>query len=237
MTQPSPHGYPDWGRYSASADKEITTEVWADMDVATVFGPYFVGDVDWVNIIVTASAQHFRYRMRFRADIASVTDIHNQEFVARSVGLSFLSFPVTGPWLSILVTPSAANSTGGFTLSTASRGGNPVNANSTPNVLLSTTNNAIGAGITEANDVVGTFPGPAIWNVFATPATWVAFVESIDETGALTRLDTIDNNVGRASRQLYLPYEPLRVSFNNSSAAAGNYTITVMTVPLWPMVG
>lgn len=237
MTQPSPHGYPDWGRYSASADKEIDNQVWADMDVATTFGPYFVGDVEWVNIVVTASAQHFRYRMQFRSSNVAIADMHNQEFIARSVGLSFLSFPVTGPWLFILVTPSAINSTGGFILTSGRRGGNPVNGNSIPNVLISRVNTAVGAGATVTVDATTTYPGPALWNLFVTPAAWTANIDSLDENAVTTRLDTVDNTVGKSSRQLYLPYQPIRLSVTNTSGAGGVFNATVMGVPNWPMVG
>lgn len=237
MTQPSPHGYPDWGRYAASSDKNITTEVWADMDVPTTFGPYFVGDIEWVNIIVTASAQHFRYRMQFRESNTAVTDLHNQEFVARSVSNSYLSFPVTGPWLFIRVTPSAINSTGGFTLTSGRRGGNPTNADSKPNVLISRVNNAVGAGATVTIDVAATYPGPAIWNVFGAAATWNSTMNSLDENAAVTRLDTIDNTMVNTSRQIFLPYEPVRFSFTNTSGAGGAFNCTVMGIPNWPMVG
>jgi hypothetical protein len=237
MTAPSPHGYPDWGRYAASADKKLDTQVWADMDVQTTFGPYFVGDIEWVNINFTVTAQNYLVRMQFREDIAAGTDLHNQEFVVRSTSTSYLSFPVTGPWLSIRVTPSAANSTGGFTLTSAKRGGNPINADSSPNILKALVNNAVGAGATVTSDVPNTVPGPAIWNVFPTPATWVATVESLDEAGAATRLDTIDNTVGKGSRFLYLPYEPIRVAVQNTSGAPGTFNLTVMAAPLWPMVG
>jgi hypothetical protein len=237
MTQPSPHGYPDWGRYAASADKLIDTNVVGDIDAQTTYGPYFVGDIEWVNITFTAAAQHFRVRMSFRDSATAVTDMHNQEFVARSVSNSYLSFPVTGPWLFIRVTPSAINGSFGYTLTSARRGGNPVNASSQPNVLVSLVGTPIGAGATVTTVVAPTYPGPAIWNVAPAMASWAAAIETLDQAGAATRLDTMDQTVGKQSRAIYLPYEPAQLVMFNATGAASSFNAALLAVPLWPMVG
>jgi len=237
MTAPEPHGYPDWVRQVATSDKLLDAQTRAAFTGPETFGPYFVGDVEWIQIIFTASVNNFRARFSFVDDAIASNLMSQQDVVFRSVATSSISLPVRGPYLLIETVTDAAGAGFNFILSTGKTGGLMVNAQSTENVLISTIGTAVGAGATVQLLATRTHPGPAVWSIFTALATWNAMLNTLDHTGGLTRLDTIDNTNAKAERRTYLPYQPGRITFTNTTGAGGTVNAVLLAAPTWPMGG
>lgn len=237
MTQPVSHGYPDFGRYVATADKELLNLNVADIDAQTNYGPVFVGDVPWLGIFFLSSGGAFTVQMRYGTQPNGTGILTTQSFTVESAGIALLSFPVGGPYLTLRVTPQAINGVFNAQVYTQHSPAPTDNSDTSSNIVLSSVATAVGAGATVTVTASRVFPGPAVWNVFTTLATWEAHVRSHTAGGSQTRLDTVNQAVAQPSRMLYLPYEFVRVAFTNNTGAAGTFNTTIVTSPSWPMGG
>lgn len=237
MTQPVPHGYPDWSRFTPSADKFLDFQSRAAFAGPETFGPYFVGDVEWVHIMCNATTNNFRFRFSFVDDVLLTHQLAQQDAVFRAVSASALSLPVRGPYLTVGVTASGAGSAFDFTLSSAKSGGLMVPAQSAENILIGTIGTAVGAGATTTVVATRTHPGPAVWSVFTALATWTALMDSVDHVGGLARLDSIDNTNAKAERRTHLPYQPAQIRVTNTTGAAGVFNASLVAAPTYPIHG
>jgi hypothetical protein len=233
MTAPTAHGYPDWGRYAASSDKTYDTfstiNAVADVESAV----YFVGDVPYISLFTFTTGNGAYCFVEWFEDEAITPPLWTDTIELSNEATCYINLPVRGPWLLIRWEP-AATPFSVFGTVTSSRYPNaPVGNQGTRNVLLSRVNVAIGAGAT-VNSIAGTIiPGPAVWNIFATPATWTASVDALHPDLTAIRLDNIDNTRGKDSRFLFLPLAVARISVTNTSGAAGAFFVTLMAKPLY----
>lgn len=232
MTQPVPHGFPDWGRFDSSADK-----VYIRFDESGLTGnfsldPLFVGDVSHVGIscVVTQNAAYMAIDWYEDEGLTSALWSDTIEFAADK--LCVINLPVRGPYLSIAWEPQATpyNILGRIT---SAKSGKAAIGAADENVLISRLNIAIGAGAVVSSTSFRIIPGPAIWNVFVTSTTWTAAISGVHPDGTTIRLDTINQTVGHASRPLYLPACSLVLTITNTSAAAAAFNCAVMAKPLY----
>lgn len=233
MTAPVAHGYPDWGRFSASSDK--TYEVFSFLNqVGDVNSSvHFVGDVPYISLFTFVPVDGAFCFVNWFEDEALTPPLWTDAIELSNSATIQINLPVRGPWMQVQWTPDTTPFDV-FGQVTSSRYPNaPIGDSAVRNVLLSRVNIPIGAGAT-VTSVAGTIiPGPAIWNIFATPATWTASVDAIHPDGTATRLDNIDNTRGKDSRFLFLPPAVARISVTNTSGAGGAFFITLMAKPLY----
>lgn len=233
MTQPIPHGYPDYGRFAASADKTLLDLNVADIDAQTNYGTVFVGDVPWLGVFFLSNGGTFTVQLRYGTAADGTGILTVQTFVVESAGIALLSFPVGGPFLTLRVTPLAINASFNAQVYTQHSPSPTDNGDTTPNVAVSAVAQAVGAGATVVLAASRVFPGPAVWSVFTTLATWEAHIRSHTAAGTQTRLDTVNQATPNPSRALYLPNEFVRVSFTNNTGAANTFNTTVTVSPYW----
>lgn len=233
MTQPVAHGYPDWGRVQAGADKLLIDEAFNVTVSPTTRGPYFVGDVPYIGVDMSPVGLTARVTYQFYLDSALTIPLGAYQFDLQDTQRLLHMFATQGPFLAVTVEGTALPGTFNNKIwTTHSPFG--FNRSSTSNVLITTTANAVGAGATVILGSNFVLPGPAVWNVFTALATFTAFLESQSFTGVLTRLDTINQAQGNAYRSVYLPGQSARINFTNGTGAAGTFNATLMVQPYWP---
>lgn len=234
MVQPQPHGYPDWGRYSAAADKVLAKDTLFPQAGNKDYGPLFVGDVPAMNLQADCSGQGIQIRFQFYDD-AALTNILAQQVIDLPAGKDTdIVIPVLGPWLLMRVLVQAAGGNYEFTLSTCFGQRTGLGASFQRHILASVVSGAVGAGATVTTAVNSVHPGWAslVWDTSF--ATWLGVLEAIDYVGTLTRIDTQTNNSPRTARTLFLPQSGLQLRFTNTTAGAGNFTVHLLGLPGWP---
>src|SRR5258706_7317529 len=107
MTAPLAHGYPDFGRFTAGADKLLADLSVAGLNVLTSYGPYFVGDVQFARLQFVAQVNHFACELQFYSDSTLSTFTAREAFSLRQGDTYNHAFPALGPYLMLNVDPSA----------------------------------------------------------------------------------------------------------------------------------
>lgn len=233
MTQPLPHGYPDYGRVVAQADKRLDRLSVPDIDAVTNYGPYFTGDAPFVDIGFVSGVGAFRIELRYYADAALTIQTNAYGMDILNGMIINLTFPVKGPYLQFRVTPAAINSSFDCDLTVMGDGMSDGGGSSRTPIVLSDLNRNVAGGGNFAATSVWLAPGPAVWNVYTFLATWEARLEALDFNGVALRLDTANNTQGNFSRLVYLPLRPIRLTVLNTTGAAGNFNYSLLSDPFW----
>lgn len=113
MTAPFPHGFSDWGRYSAQATKVYLDTTFNNIAVAPANNTIlttFVGDVPRVIPFMRAITGNFEVFVQFYSDdpFAGGTITGQMNFILNAGMTWGHSVAVSGPWLAILVGSSVA---------------------------------------------------------------------------------------------------------------------------------
>lgn len=232
MTAPVEHGYPDFGRYRASADKVYFDATVADIDGATDYGPFFVGDVDYLSLFFSPTTNHFLVTLGFYDAPSGGANTGLFAFSARNTCTVDQVVPVRGPYVIMTVQPNAVN--GAFSALLAScplhhSGGQAAGAGS---LLISRTVAAIGAGATVTTLAQATRQAPAVWSVSSPAATWVARLESITFQGVVTVLDRITQLSNEDARPIYLPHTTVQISVDNTTGVASTFSAYLNTATM-----
>lgn len=228
MTAPAPHGYPDFGRYVAGADKLIADLVVPDIDAVTVYGPYFIGDVSFVRVFFDATTNHFTNEVAFYEDAAMTVPLGGESWSQRQGDQWNQAIPTLGPYMVLSVTPSGVNSVFDARIHTAHALWRP--STDGGRVFLPFNNAAAvhPAGITnlEAGEVIA---GPAVFHGHCATANTRMNLQGVTAGGTVFHLTRIDNIDGIVSRPLFLPPMHLRLVIDNGSGAAATfmYAVTV----------
>jgi hypothetical protein len=231
MTTPIQHGYPDYGRTAARANVIYHNINDPDIDGQETLPRKFVGDRAHVGFFIQPSAGGFNILFSFHEEEVAASEMGSHNFDIPAGKVANLTIPVCGPWLEIIVTPSAVNSAYTFKVwgtdypDTYSRN-NPIAGS-----LISQHNVNVGAGATANYAATKIWPGPVSWHVKSTAASWQAFLESVDYQGNVRTLDW-DNNAGpNVIRQLYLPHQGVNVRVVNLDAAIKVFYVYVNAHP------
>lgn len=230
MTAPLPHGYPDWGRYEASADKLLASLSVLDIDATTDYGTYFLGDVPYFRLQFFASVGSFRVILKYY-DTSTLTTLVGQDSFDLNAGDTYnRSTPVLGAYLVMSVDPFVANSQFFATLTAAhapwvSNGSNP-----TSNILFTGVDVSYPNGITyiEAGYIM---PGWAQLTGRAIVANTEIDLYAQDYHAAEYFLNRIENANGMVSRALFLPPMHLRMRFRNLTGANQLFTYGLQAHP------
>lgn len=229
-----PHGYPDYDRFQAHADKIYVDTLIINQGGNDVYGPFFVGDVPALTVYSTCSLGGVQLQLEY-FDSEVMTSAMSKHFIdLRSTALTDIVLPNLGPWLRTTVDQGGVNASYRLLLASSSGQRTGLGDNPTNTVLISVIGTAVGAGATITLDATYVRPGPALINVDTSLATWLMVVNAIDFTGAATRLDTFTHLHIKAPRPTYLPAQRLQLKFTNTTGAAGQFTASALAVPMWP---
>jgi hypothetical protein len=231
MTTPIAHGYPDFTRVVAKSDVVYHNIDDLDIDAQETLARKFVGDRTHIGFFIQPSAGGFNLYFSFHGQPVAAEEMGSHSFDVPIGTVAQLTIPVAGPWMEIVVTPSAVNSAYTFkvwgtdTADTYSR--------TSPNAgsLISQHGVNINAGATRNDAATRLWPGPAAWGVKATATAWQAFLERKDYTGAVTVIDWINNANSGELRQLYLPHQPINIRTVNLDGVARTFYVYINAHP------
>jgi hypothetical protein len=230
MTVPLPHGYPDWGRYEASADKLLADLNVLDIDATTDYGIYFLGDVPFFRLQFFASVGSFRVILKYY-DTSTLTTLVGRDSFDLNAGDTYnRATPVLGAYLVMSVDPFVANSQFFATL-TAAHAPWVSNGNDPASIILFTgvdVSHPNGITFIEAGYIM---PGWAQLHGRAIVAATEIDLYAVDYHGALYFLNRIENVNGMVSRAIFLPPMHLRLRIRNLSGAAQLFTYCLQAQP------
>jgi hypothetical protein len=224
MTQPVPHGYPDFGRYSARADLLLTNQQNVAVNVDTNYVIGFVGGIEALGVSAnsngTGALWHFDY---FSDD--TYTLLLSRTSVETGSNRPFeKSLPTYGPFLRITLSPNAAGST--YTLVVWSTTQFAISNNGQPqrSVLIGQTTVNIAAGATSTFTAARVWPGGATWTVTGQTTGFRATLSHLSRAAVATVMDSIQRaTLGTEHHQLFLPARVIEVAITNTSAGAANF--------------
>ena len=225
MTAPVGHGYPDFGRYQAHADKRLLSEVGTVISVDALYPLGFVGDVGYLAIHFTATTNHFSVFIDFYEDAAYTSRFDGYAMDVRQGCTLPTSVPVMGPFARVSVNPSAASSEFTCSMWTMSRAAVFADLSAVSTILLSIDNDTVLAGATDVFGTTMILPGEAsfVLNLEAA-VSWRARLFSVDRNGTLRILSYVNAENRGIPHQIYLPPTPLRLEvFNNDASNRALY--------------
>jgi hypothetical protein len=235
MTMPSPHGYPDWGRYVAQADKQLLdTGVVADSGTTT-YNLGFVGDVGAIGFWFRANTQGHGFFLDFYTD-ATYTVRLNGYIYSLATGIrAWRTLATLGPYLQLRVVANAAGGSHEAAVWTSSRPAISTLNSSVDNLLIqSTAVNVAGAGNHTLNSTLA-WPGEAYWTVTSSATTWRCLLQHVDLAGAANTFDSMEGVAGQTlHHKVFLPPRSIRTVYTNTGAGAANYDTYVGGRPLEP---
>lgn len=235
MTQPISHGYPDYGRYSATSDIEIADIVADVVNPNRAYGPFFVGHTLFMCLSMTATTGRFNYLLSYSKDNPSTKVVASQQAVAPQGGPSRLVFPVLGPWLTITATPHAAPGTHTMYAFTVPSGASIVGPVGTDPLFNSGGFFNIGAGGNATFLFSHMFQGEASVWTHTTAANGLIEIQCIDGTGTPALLACGSNTgVGNPKEEhfdIMLPPRALQIQCFNNDAATKEFAFSIIGRP------
>lgn len=227
MTVPLPHGYPDYGRYQAGADKILEPLASFTITGVTDIGTYFIGDVTHVRFTVTALVNHLSCVAQFYEDAALTRLIALENFDLRQGTGYRSSVPAHGPYLRLRVTNQGGNCDCQVGVSTAHASWRAASESATANVLFAARDVVHGVGTTPVG-TVGVIPGQAWFYGRCTAANTFIDLNAIRADGTVFPLTRIINADGGVIRGFCLPPAPVQLVVINNSGAGQffDYSLT-----------
>lgn len=233
MTTPEPHGYPDWGRFVASADKLYDRVNLFNQLAQVTRGPYFVGDVPYVGFHISIQNAGCSVSVVWSQDAAAATVLWTDRIEFSSFTLTDIVLPVKGPFLSIRFTPVATPYDIILTVTSRHTPGRPLQQDTLGNVPISSEFVPANPGVAVVLLSSVIYPGPAVWTIETGLAAFRASVGTIDSAGVIRRADIVTELSKERSRRVFLPAATIRIGFTNNTAAAGTFDTFVSVDPLY----
>lgn len=234
MTSPVSHGYPDYGRFSARADKFIHSQANVVISAEQIYGPYFVGDVEYLGIRVFGQTNNVSVHAEFLDTPSASFFLSARAFEVNQNCTLDRTILVMGPYVQFRVSPSAANTQ--FTLrawtSHASAAGDLSGAASPTLISFA---QVIAAGGNFEADATRIWPGQALWSVSASVAAWIFELRTVGYTGTITNIavhtrPAIDSD----TFLVFLPAQQARIRVTNQAAGAGTFRGILVGRPIEP---
>lgn len=228
MTAPVPHGYPDFGRFIAGADKLLAQESSVDIDASTTYGPYFVGDIPYVRFHFSDFVFAFDVVIVFYEDEAGLVTLGTEYFTTNALDVFDQAFPALGPFMKVFVIPFQPNSSFGYTITAAHSLWHPSHATFLSWLPFSGADINYAVGTTNLDGRYVT-PGPAVFHGHCSTALTRMDLQAIDAAGVPHHLCRILNANGLVAFPVQLPAAHLRLVITNGSAGVAPFTYSLMT--------
>lgn len=234
MTAPVAHGYPDYGRYLAAADKLLVSDTQSNIDAVTTYPRMFVGDVPFMGIWLRVSTNHFRFNFDFYDAREGGNYLTGQPFSIRQGSEMDITIPVGGPFCEMSAQPSAVDGEFERTIWTA-HSSNQYTRLSYDSLILASFNANINAGATQTISSSRVFAGEAHWFADSAAATWTARVETLDFQGTAVIIDEIRATAaGSDGRQIFLPPIDTQIVVVNSTGGGATFRTALVGRPIVP---
>ena len=233
MTQPIAAGFPDWARRDNVTDAmyQATNDV---IGAPVTYGPYYVGDVTHLGIFLSVAANDCRFDFRYYLEEGLINQLGASAIVLSDLGTCSVSVPVRGPWLTVSAFPGGVGTLAVIKVWSTGSNAFDMLLGATSNVVFAIDGTAIGAGATINFDSPEAHPGPAYFMChLEAGVSWRARLYSRN-FGVNTLLDYTTNlALTPASKQLYLPPTPLRLTITNLDGVAHNFYASLAAPPLY----
>jgi hypothetical protein len=233
VTTPTPHGYPDFGRYTALADVIHNNESATVISVNATRGPFFVGSTDCLGVRVVAAVNNLQLVFEYYADQA-ITQLLTDIIVHVNQGQTFdQTIPVEGPWCRIRIEPNAFNATFTLVVWQAPRSGAALSTTSADNLLISQTAVAIAGATTTTFTATRVAAREAyIFMHIDGTGAWECTLRSRDRAGTLTGLFYASSGTKVQSGVIFLPAQPCEIVAHNIQASAQSLWLFLGASPL-----
>lgn len=222
-----PTGYPDWSRRISHSDQllfEDTIGPGVSRDATDAFP---VAGVPAIGLRMAADTDDMRLDVDWYMDEAFGTFLATQSFHVHDGGEFSGSIPCLGPFVSVAAVGSTVNAFGSLKLWTTGRGG-PHNLDADARQLLSADPINVGGGAAATITGYKIWPGISQISIRTTIATWAASLFAINYDGTTTALARWNNTAGQViNQQIATPAMQLRMTFTNTSGAAGDLYLYV----------
>lgn len=228
MTQPTPHGYPDFGRFIAGADKLLAQEAATGMTVGVTYGEYFCGDIPFIRIHFRDFTVAMDVVISFYEDEATTILLGQEYFTTQVPDIFDQTIPALGPFVKVFVGPFAFGGDFAFTLTAAHSKWRPSNATFGVWLPFSDADKSYPVGTTNIESTYLT-PGPATFHGYCPTALTRMDLQAIDAAGVAHHLCRILNANGLVAFPVQLPAAHLRLVITNGSAGAALFTYSLMT--------
>ena len=233
MAQPVGHGYPDFGRFQAQADKLLDFLSNHDTDSSITRGRIFVGDIPYVGLSIQSQINNFEYQAYFWTAQTGGALLSTQSIDIRQGGTAEFAIPIGGPWLEMRIIPNATGSRFTYVSYSSHSALRLFTGSASQNVLLENPGVSVGAGATHNATTTRVAPGDAHWVAHFDSATSFRIrLESIDLFGGVKLIDFVNADTGSSSRRIFLPPTLVRISAFNNDAGARNLLYSVVTRPI-----
>lgn len=230
MTQPAAQGFPDYQRNRPAANVRylFASEI---INASKQYGTFFVGYTPYVSLNWLSISGWATVVFDFYADQAKTLFIQTYQVSITDTGNANFAFPTRGPWMNVTVNPVAAGFNHQIILSAAESAGNVGNSPA-PNVLFSSENVAINAGLSAAFTVPGTWPGKAVFSVTGLVTNWSASIVGITSGGTRVPIfEWVEKVAFSICEEVYLPSMPVQVNFTNNTAGVNHYYMNLVGHP------
>lgn len=232
MTNPIPHGYPDWGRQSAASDLVVTEEANTILAAQATRGPFFVGNMSYLEIVAETGFQDIRITVQWAKDSTFATLVGTQILGVPNFGSVDQAIPVRGPYVKFIIDALAYPNTITFKIYQQQQVFAQTNAASGSNVLLEHFNVLIGAGgniIYLPGQVRG---GWAFWRADLLLATnFVVYLYTVSFAGVRTMIDYRNTTNRGSGSVLFIPPTELQMHIFNLDVAGRDFLSTLTYHP------
>lgn len=228
MTDPVPHGYPDWGRFQARADIILHQEFAVVLNAGVTRGRFFTGGVEHVAFRFDNGANQTTVTIQWYTTQTGGLELGAQ-IVETAVGGGFdFSVPVAGPWMAISITPSAFPTTITLVAWTVAGPIASSRLDMAPEVLYDTIA-VVAAGAVVTTQILRTSPGMAHIYASSALAAWFCVVNAVNIGGTIRRLVAFNQLLaGQHSALIFLPAKELQVVIANNTGAAGAIEVSMV---------
>lgn len=232
MTSPVSHGYPDYGRFMAGADKLLASDTQVGVNASTIYPRLFVGDVDYVSVFLRSLINHFAFTLRFLDANVGGNLLSQQVCSVRNATEFDATIPTAGPFLELEATPSGAGSSFQRSFATAHSPHIGMRSGYNDPILISF-NQVIGAGANATFNALRVYAGEAHWFTESAADDWTSRLETFDYAGASIIIDEFHTNiVTDKGRQVFVPPVNMRIVVTNFTVGAASFRGSLVHRPI-----
>jgi hypothetical protein len=222
-------GYPDWQHIDTKVGAALYSNTALNATAGATIGPFFVGNYPAVNLfLVPSGTSGYTVSVDWASDSTFATVLVSRTFVIIGGGGNLrISLGVAAPWVRIVITAGAVVA------------GDTINAVVTPTTvaltprqftngqLVTSFNEAIGAGSTSTHGPTIVAPGPAVLVIATSAINSTVSLARVNANG--TAFSFLNFAIGSAglqqSFQVVLPNNPVQLQITNNDTVTHLYTV------------
>lgn len=229
MTSPIVHGYPDWGRYTARATKEYLNTAPVAQPGPTMYGPFFVGDVDHLYLFFNPGASA-RVSLDFFLDDALAIFIDGHTVDCDTNVLFSRPLNVLGPWVRVTVEGAAYPLAYEIKLTMSSAPDQAFGDVPTKSILFNAQGINYAAGFTTLTAPY-VIPGDAFWQAMFPARASELRLLALDMLGNTYLLGDLQGNATQPSLRVILPPMTIQMIVANYGVGVAAYWFTLVCRP------